>query len=162
MSKIESTVEKILDIEQGLEDIDYLKEVAKSISKNLSIKFVLIGYPVEESYEKIQTNVVWAGDQYLENFVYDLDNTPCNSVMCNQKTSIHENNLTDAFPTNELLKQMGVSSYLGTPIQNAKTNGMSGILALIDDKPIEQSDFLISVLESLSSKITPKMKSVCC
>ena len=107
MSNVNSMVDKILEISQGLEDIDYLKEVAKNISENLNVKFVLIGYPLEDSCEKVQTNIVWAGDQYLDNFVYDLENTPCNRVLCDQKASIHENNLTDAFPTNELLKQMG-------------------------------------------------------
>lgn len=160
MENVQAVVDNIVDIDQNLNDVDYLKAFAKNISENLNIKFVLIGHPVGDSYKEVQTDVVCAGGEYLDNFIYELDNTPCNEVLTGQKACIHENKLTDAFPTNELLKQMGVESYLGVPIFKAKGNGMSGILALIDDKPIEKTKSLSAITEALALKAASKMKSI--
>jgi len=45
------------------------------------VKYCFIGRPLEKDKTKVQTYVVWAGNQFANNFIYNLVGTPCKNVL---------------------------------------------------------------------------------
>jgi len=158
MNNILSVINKILDIDQTLTGINYLKVFIRNISQYLEVKYVLIGHPIGDCYKEIQTDAVWAGDDYYENFIYDLEYTPCEKVLSGNRVCIHESDVANIFPQDLLLAQMGVESYVGVPVTRAKENGMSGLLVLLDDKPMKDAAFLASITEFLALRASAELE----
>ena len=146
------TLNTILDIEQGISGIDYLKELLKKIAKAFEIKYVFVGHVIASENDEIQTDVVWGDNGYYDNFIYRLKNTPCENVFSGNRVCIYPKNVADEFPKDKLLVEMGVESYIGAPI--LKNEGeLSGILVFLDDKPVKNADFYTAVIEFLVARV---------
>lgn len=68
-------------------------------------------------------------DGTVENFSYALNGTPCESVSRGTVCSVDEN-VTDMFPDDELLKDMGVQAYLGIPLSSDERYPLAILVAL--------------------------------
>ncbi len=146
----------ILDIDQNLTGIDYLKEFIKNIAINLDVKYALIGHPIDAQLTQIQTDVVWAGDDYVDNFMYQLKDTPCELVLTGDRVCIHDNVLVD-FPDDKLLQDMGIEAYVGAPVIAKTASGVSSILVLLDIKPMENKNFFTSITDFLALRASAEI-----
>ena len=147
----------ILDIDQKLIGIEYLKEFIKNIAINLDVKYVLIGHPIDEALSQIQTDVVWANDDFAENFMYQLKDTPCELVLTGQRVCIHDMNVAMDFPEDKLLQEMGIEAYVGAPVVSKTPSGVSSILVLLDDKPMEDKDFFLAITDFLALRASAEI-----
>jgi len=144
------TITSILDIEQKLTGIEYLKELIKNIAINLDVKYAFIGHSINEEFSQIQTEVAWANNNFIENFIYQLKDTPCELVLSGKRVCIHAMNVAKDFPEDKLLKEMGIESYVGAPVVSKKSLGVSSILVLLDDKPMKDKNFFTTVTDFLA------------
>lgn len=147
----------ILDIDQNITGMDYLKILIANIAKELNVKYVFIGHAVEPDKTSVQTDIVWADNDYHENFLYDLAKTPCENVITGKRVCIHKEKVTRSFPEDLLLAQMGVESYIGAPVLTRKSD-FSGLLVILDDKPIEDEIFFSAVVELLAMRVDTEME----
>jgi hypothetical protein len=67
--EIVPALQRILQIEQRVSGIAYLKEFAKNIAETLESKYVLLGHAIKSDYKSVQTDVVWADRDYFDNFI---------------------------------------------------------------------------------------------
>ena len=117
----------ILDIKQNLSGIEYINEFIKNIAINLDVKYVLIGHPTDIQLSQIQTDVVWANGKYIDNFTYQLKDTPCEFVLTGERVCIHDKNVTIDFPEDKLLQELGIESYVGAPVVSKTFSGISNL-----------------------------------
>ena len=146
----------ILDIEQRLTGIDYLRTLARNIAQAFTVKFVLIGHTPSDENNRVETDVVWAVDDFAENFTYSLQGTPCERVLSGKRVCVYAAGVAGSFPDDELLVQMGVESYVGAPMLT-REGVLSGLLVLLDDKPIENADFFSAVIDFLAARIKAEL-----
>ncbi len=147
-----SILKSIFTIDQQLNGMEYLKVFVKNISQILRVKYVIIGHAIEPEKGSIQTDVVWAGDDYIDNFVYELAGTPCEIVFTGNRVCVYPNSVASTFPEDLLLEEMGVESYFGSPILDS--NGrLKGLLVLLHDEEIENHDFYTELIEFLSIRV---------
>jgi len=66
--EIIQALQTILNIEQHISGLDYLKEITKNIASTLETQYVLIGHSIKPENDSVQTDVVWAGDDFYDNF----------------------------------------------------------------------------------------------
>ena len=145
-------IRSILDIDQNLTGMSYLRIIVKNIGKTFNTKFAFAGHRLESEKQTIKTDVVWAGNNFVENFNYELRNTPCENVMSGNRVCVYTNDVVNLFPKDELLKQMGVESYVGAPILDTNRK-LSGILVLLDDKGIDDVEFYTAIVEFLAMRV---------
>lgn len=146
------TLNSILDIEQSASGIVYLKELVKNIAQTFNIKIVLVGHALKPGSDSIQTDVVWVANDFQDNFTYSLKGTPCENVLSGNRVCVYPKDTPEQFPEDQLLVEMGVESYVGAPI--LKRDGeLSGILALLNDKPAEHTVFFTGMVEFLAERI---------
>ena len=151
------TLKSVLDIEQHLSGIQYLKGLVKNIAQTFGAKFVFVGHPVNPEHDSIQTDVVWAGNDYFNNFTYGLKGTPCENVLSGNRVCIYAKDITDKFPEDKLLIEMGVDSYIGSPMFT-REGELLGILVFLDDKPVMDVDFYSAVVEFLSARVAAELE----
>jgi transcriptional regulator with GAF, ATPase, and Fis domain len=147
----------ILNIEQHISGIDYLKEITKNIANTFEAKYVLIGHTIKPGNNIVQTDVVWADNNFHNNFTYELNGTPCENVLSGKRVCLYPQNVAGRFPKDKLLVKMGVESYIGAPMLTIKAE-LSGILILLDDKPIEDENLYSEIIEFLSMRIGAELE----
>jgi hypothetical protein len=142
----------ILNIDQKISGLNYLKLIVKNIAKTFEARYVFVGHAVRPGNDSVQTDVVWAGDDYAENFTYLLKGTPCENVYTGNRVCFHPGNVAEEFPEDTLLAEMGVESYIGAPLLT-EDGELSGILVILDDKPIRDVDFYSAAIDFLSMRL---------
>lgn len=151
-------IKEILDIDQNLHGFDYLKMLIKNTASTLDLKYAFIGHPTSDELTAIQTDVVWANGDFQDNFIYNLENTPCSLVLSGDRVCIHDAHVCKDFPNDLLLQEMGVEAYVGAPVILRGTSGVSSILVLLDDKPMKEKDFFIAIADFLSIRASAELE----
>ncbi len=156
-SKTINDLNAILDIEQNLTGKSYLKALIKNTARILNIKYVLVGKSTGPDNRQVKTEIVWADTDFGDNFVYDLKGTPCDNVLSGNRVCVFPNEVASQFPEDTLLKEMGVSSYIGAPIITPEEE-LSSLLVLLDDKPIINVDYFKSIIDFLAMRASTEME----
>ncbi|NNL88589.1 MAG: PAS domain S-box protein [Marinicaulis sp.] len=98
---------------------------------------------------KVRTIAVWDNGPG-ENFEYDLEFTPCANVI-NDSTCGYREGITELFPRDNLLVDMGAESYVGAPLRS--TSGeVLGLLAVLDDSPMKRVEAIIEIVEIFAAR----------
>lgn len=160
LKKSMDIISSILDIDQNIDGELYLKEFIKNIAKNMNVKYVLIGHPIGNDLNKIETDVVWAGNDFVDNFIYNLKDTPCEIVLSGERVCIHESNVCIDFPEDKLLQEMNIEAYIGAPVISKNKTGVSSILVLLDEKPMKDKEFFSVVTEFLALRASAEIEKI--
>ncbi len=147
----------ILDIDQSYRGLDYLKTLIENTALAFQAKYVFIGHAIKPSNQRVQTDLVWDGKSYQENFIYELAGTPCENVLSGKRICIYTDNVVQEFPKDILLYDMGIKSYIGSPMLNSEGD-LSGIFVLLDDKPFESNDIHSSIIDFLTIRISVELE----
>jgi hypothetical protein len=131
-----------------------LKDSAAFIAEHTQAMYVLIGV-LNQDNSKIQTCAFLKNGQELENFTYLLQNTPCDSVLT-QRFCYYPVDVKDSFPEDEELKELNIESYLGS-IFLSEDSEQIGLIALMDEKPIERAAFAEHLILVLSPAIEEEL-----
>lgn len=142
----------ILNIEQKISGLNYLKSIVKNIANTLECSYAFVGHAIQPDNDSVRTDVVWAENDYAENFTYFLAGTPCENVYSSGRVCVHKSKVAEEFPQDTILAEMGVESYIGAPMLT-EDGALSGILVILDDKPIKDEDFYVAIMEFLSMRI---------
>lgn len=147
----------VLDVEYHVSGIEYLKELVRNIARTFEVKYVLLGHAVKSKNYSIQTDVVWADNAYIDNFTYSLKGTPCENVLSGKRVCSYLKGVANKFPEDGLLSEMRVESYIGAPILK-RGKELSGILALLDDKPLKNANFYNAIVDFLAMRIGAELE----
>ena len=108
-----NAIRNILNIDQRLSGIDYLRVLLKNISSELGFKYAFVGHASKPS--RIYTDVAYMDGELQPNFEYQLEDTPCKIVIGGERVCMHPDNVYQKFPKDILLQTMGIVSYAGSP-----------------------------------------------
>jgi formate hydrogenlyase transcriptional activator len=100
---------------------------------------------------RVRTLAFWAHGQIQENFEYDLPGTPCEDVM-RGRLCHHPAGVQDRFPRAKPLVQLGVESYLGTPLLDREGNVL-GLLAIFDARPMPAQSRHLDLLRIFAARV---------
>jgi DNA-binding CsgD family transcriptional regulator len=101
---------------------------------------------------------LWDQSKFQNELTYQLKGTPCEKVKHAKAPFYCVKNLTKYFPKDFLAHQWGIESYLGVPIFS-KTNETLGLLAVMDDKPINEEKRIecIAIMQYFSNRIAKEI-----
>jgi PAS domain S-box-containing protein len=78
-----------------------------------------------------------ADGEPAEKIEYDLDGTPCAEVLTGI-TCFHATGVSNRFPLDRMLTDLGVDSYAGTPLRGVDGQA-HGLLVIMHDRPMDES-----------------------
>ena len=100
--------------------------------------------------ERVRTLAFWKGDDFGENFEYDVGPTPCRAVL-DGRTAVHPADLQQLFPGDRDLVDLGAQSYLGIPVLDSQ-HRVVGHLAVMDDRPLRGAEKAAVVLRAFAAR----------
>ncbi len=97
-----------------------------------------------------------AKGQLAENFDYSLDHTPCSDVSQDQ-VCIYPTGICNLYPQDQLLIDMHIDGYIGTPLHDSNGNVMGLIVALYE-QPIATPEVVVSLFELFSGRVSVEIE----
>ncbi|GAA5315990.1 MAG: hypothetical protein AseanaTS_11950 [Candidatus Pelagadaptatus aseana] len=86
-----------------------------------------------------------------DNFSYDLEHTPC-AIVTDNRVCCHNGNVQACFPDDQMLIDMRINSYVGTPLHDSHGNVFGIIVALYEGK-IDNEEAVCSLFTLFSGLI---------
>lgn len=136
-------------------DVDnFLEESIRSLAQLYETKFIFIGKLLADK-KTVQTIKVWSDNQFINNFSYPLENTPCKDALDVASVFIPDN-VQEQYPKDKLLTDMQVHSYLAASMVAEEKK--LGIVALMHDKQLVIEEWAAPVLELFANRFAVEIE----
>ena len=141
---------------------DFYKTLVLELIKVLNLDYAFIGrlrYDKEHKENvnpKVETLAACQRDGLIENFVYDLQGTPCDEVY-KQSFKIFPHSVQELFPGDGMLKEMGIHGYIGIPLFDGNKRAI-GIMVGLSLKPIEDVSLAETIFRIFASRAEAELE----
>ena len=134
----------------------FFKKLVKSVAQALSVYGVWVTEYLEEE-KRLRALAFWLGNDWVEQYEYDIAGSPCETVVTNGQLVHIPENVIALYPEDPELSRFGAVSYLGLPLihQNGK---VLGHLAVLDTKPMPEDPLVLSVFRIFGSRSTAELE----
>lgn len=132
----ELALHKILEGTVSHTGKEFFRALVKNLAEALGTKGAMVTeYKPEE--KKAHVLAFWAGNDFVDEYEYDIAGTPCERVF--EKRSLYHvpHNLLKLFPVDTDLKSFSAASYLGMPLLDLDDT-ILGNLAVLDTRPMPE------------------------
>lgn len=128
---------------------EFFKALTRSLGEAVGVRFAFISKLVDEN--TAETIAFWDNGNFLENFRYALQGTPCHEVAKRKEACLFSSGAQETFPDDEMLIRMGVQSYLGVPFCDAG-GGVIGLLGVMSDRPLTGKESITSIVKLFAAR----------
>jgi len=126
----------------------YFQVLTELLAKSFGVCTAMVA-KVDTVTRTATTVHCWHRTGTLENISFELETSPSLNVMRGYPT-YYPRNLKEMFPEDQMIRNLDVEGFLGTPVFCAEGN-VCGFLLLMDDKPMEEipnSRYILSLFAS--------------
>jgi diguanylate cyclase (GGDEF)-like protein/PAS domain S-box-containing protein len=148
--QVELVMQTLAATGSNLDIEEFYKTCVMNLAKAYDAKFAFIGL-LKSSKQDISTRAVWVANQYVENFEYSLNGTPCKDIL-DLTVELIPRDASRLYPDDIMLIDMGVESYFGAPLIGADGQ-LIGLVSVMDVKPMELSSWTAPILGVFASRI---------
>ncbi|EAZ89340.1 ATP-binding protein [Crocosphaera chwakensis] len=134
----------------------FFETVVRVVAELFNVRYAYVGELLPTYPPRIKTLAAWINGQLSDNIEYDLCGTPCEQVI-KQGTCLYRRQVSNFFPDDTLLQELGIESYLGTPLKNAQGEVL-GILNVLHDEPLDESLNPEALLEIFAGKTAAELQ----
>ena len=140
----------------GKTGLPFFNHLVVKMSEILDVDYVFTGEWKASNPDLITTFGACYKGKIIENFEYDLKDTPCQNVL-NRNICTYPDNLQKTFPKDYLLADMGVESYIGIPLFGEGKNPL-GVLVILHSKPITNVGYMESIVKAFSVRVAAELE----
>jgi len=105
---------------------------------------------------RVRTLAYWGKGEIRENVEFDLAGTPCEDVLRGGLCH-HPSGVKERFPRDEPLVAMGIESYLGVPLHDARGE-ILGHLAVFDERPMPAEQRKLFTLRCFAARAAAELE----
>ena len=113
----------------------FFKSCVQYLAQVLEVRYASIAEFADAEKSSAKILAFWAGEDFGENFTYNLAGTPCQKVASNTEVCRYQNSVQCLFPKDGDLVTLQAESYAGLSILDSAGNHL-GLLAVLDTKPM--------------------------
>jgi predicted ATPase/tRNA A-37 threonylcarbamoyl transferase component Bud32 len=135
---------------------DFFYSLVHHLGIALKVRYAFVTECRDGMKSKARTLAFWNGEEFGENFEYDVALTPCKDVL-DGKPCFYPEGVQKLFPGDTDLVDLGIESYLGVPIFNA-AGEVIGHLVVLDNSPMDESSRRVSVLKVFAARAGAEME----
>jgi PAS domain S-box-containing protein len=134
----------------------FFQSLVRQLAHMLEMDYALVGELIGQQEENVETVAVWAHRDIVDNFTYELANTPCQNVVGQALCSFPEH-VQEHFPLDHMLQEMNVECYVGVPLFDSWGRPL-GIMAVLDGKPLKNPEFVESTLRVFAARASAELE----
>jgi diguanylate cyclase (GGDEF)-like protein/PAS domain S-box-containing protein len=127
------------------------------MAKAVDADYAFICEFCEHDSSWVKTVAVCADGILLENFTFELANTPCEIVVRKPGPYCCTHGVREKFPLDHLARELAVESYVGVPLTDA-TGKVLGPMAVFGKKPMLNRQLAESMLQIFAARATAEME----
>lgn len=135
---------------------EFFRLLVEHLAHNLHADVVFVGLAVDEPPTKLRTIAVHGAEGVSPNFEYSVKGTPCESVL-NGGIRTFPNQITECFPTDHLLAEMGFVAYAGIPLFDS-SNRILGLIGLLNRSPITNVRQVETMLQTYAGRVAAELE----
>ncbi len=140
----------------GLTGTDFFEALVSKLSSVFEMDYILIGEVVRQPLEKIQTLAFCHRGKLLENFSYDVRNTPCSQVVANT-SCVYPTGIQKLYPDDRFFARHNIETYIGIPLSNA-AGEVIGLIVVMNQKVVEDTENIVSLLKIFSVRAAAEIE----
>lgn len=103
-----------------------------------------------------RTIALVAKGKIADNFEYALKGTPCADVADNS-VCYYRGSVCELFPQDQLLKEMDIEAYIGSPLYDSKQRTI-GIIVSLYEKPLKDEQDVLTLFKVFSGRIAAELE----
>ncbi|MCW7482230.1 ATP-binding protein [Leptospira kanakyensis] len=134
---------------------EFLNRLTLKLASTIKADYTFIAIFNKEKYES-QTISLVAKGAIAENMSYSLTDTPCADVI-DDSVCYYPSEVQKYFPDDQLLVEMKIEGYIGTPLINSKKEVMGLIVGLYETE-IENKDDILTLFQIFSGRIAAELE----
>lgn len=134
----------------------FYQNMVNHLAKLFDADYAFIGLLDEDNPKRVTTLSVCAHGAPAKNMSYSLTDTPCDKVV-GERTCCHPRDVQLAYPKDQLLIDMGVDSYIGTPLFDSQNNPI-GLIVVLDSNPMHENPQLTEILEIFAARASAEIE----
>lgn len=136
---------------------DFFQRIVQLLNTVIGADYTFIARLDVGSYSA-NTIALVAKGKLTDNISYSLEHTPCANVS-DDSFCCYPKDVCAAYPHDELLVQMGVEGYLGTPLHDL-TGRVIGLIVALYQRPISDPQLVKNLFELFSGRIEAELERV--
>lgn len=129
---------------------DFFRPLVSHITLALQVPYAFVT-ETDPTNTRVRMLAFWKGIDFAKPLEYDLQDTPCNSVINEGKVCHYPFGVQAMFPNDQDLVDLNAQGYLGIPIRDSFGKYI-GHLAILDDKPLHLDDMEMSILKIFAAR----------
>ncbi|MBT1451873.1 EAL domain-containing protein [Glaciecola sp. XM2] len=130
---------------------NYYYQMLKGLYELTGAAYIFIGLKDTQTNDAIvNVKAVIHNGVEVDNFSYALKDTPCENVF-NFDTCVYRTGVQSQFPKDEMLVDMHIDGYVGTPLI-AADGELIGLLVMLDVKPLKLDNQILEAMKIFASR----------
>ncbi len=154
---MDQLLRKIIEGVSNTRGDDFLTAITLQLASIIGAQYTFIARIDTQKYIS-KTIALVANGEIVDNIEYSLSHTPCANVADNS-VCIYPEAVTNLFPRDQLLVDMKIEAYLGTPLIDSHGKVIGIIVALYENK-ISNSEHTLTLFEIFSGRIAAELERV--
>lgn len=135
---------------------EFFNAITRQLAIALSADYTFIGR-INEHHTQSSTIAICHHDTLIDNFEYDLRDSPCELVATNG-ICVHKKDVCLLYPDDELLIDMGIDGYLGTALYNSDGD-IIGLIVALYEKPIPDAERVTSIFQLFAGRVAAEIEN---
>ena len=152
---MEAKLKKIIKTLKNSSGQEYFESIVLSLSQAIESDYVFVAR-INKKNNSSETIALAAKGKIAENITYDLKYTPCEEASKGYICS-YTQDIVKHYPKDQLLVDMNIESYVGTPLFDSKNN-VIGIVVSLSESKIDNESFVRTLFELFAGRIASEME----
>lgn len=136
---------------------EYFNKMTLSLNKAVNANYTFIAR-LNKQENSCKTEVLVANGKVIDNFEYSLTNTPCAKVVDNN-VCYYPKDVCMLYPEDQLLIDMKIEGYIGTPLVNSKQEVIGIIVALFENENTNKEE-VSTLFQVFSGRIAAELERI--
>ena len=152
---MQSQIRTIIEAVSNTYGDDFFNSITLALHNVIGADYTFIAVlDAEKSISR--TIALVAKGQIADNFEYALQDTPCADVADNS-VCYYRDHVCEIFPKDQLLIDMHIKAYLGTPLHDSKQEVM-GLIVSLYEEPLEDDHEVVTLFKVFSGRIAAELE----
>jgi PAS domain S-box-containing protein len=152
----EEVIRNLAEGVAGESGVSFFRSLVIHLARSLDMEYAFVGEVVDPKLGRVRSLALCADGEVVEKVEYDLPGTPCEGVI-GRKLCCYEEGVSDLFPDDSMLREMGVESYVGAPLFDSAGEPL-GLIAVLGKKRLRDRETAASVLRIFAARAAAEME----
>ena len=132
------------------------RDLVRHLAHCLDADVAFIALPTENDASRMRMLAYYVDGKLIENFEYPIAGTPCETVM-GKEYRFYPSGLAEQFPLDEDFKALGLDSYAGFPLHDAR-GGALGLIGVVARRRFRSASRVESLLKIFAARAVTEIE----